>query len=202
VHEIKHDGFRFICRREGDRVRVFSRRGHDWTDRVPRIAEAIAKLRVKSVTLDGEGVVCRDDGVSDFNRMRAAVGRLGSRNAFLYAFDLLEFNDEDLRLYEWEVRRATLASLLRRASEGIRLSEHLVISALRPRHPRPRQRAAQPRDELAPPHSMTMSARTRTLSGIVRPSALAVLRFTSSCSRVGCSTGKCAGRAPLSILST
>ena len=34
VHEIKHDGFRFICRREGNRIRVFSRRGHDWTDRV------------------------------------------------------------------------------------------------------------------------------------------------------------------------
>jgi bifunctional non-homologous end joining protein LigD len=37
-YEIKHDGFRFICRRERDRVRVFSRRGHDWTDRVPLIA--------------------------------------------------------------------------------------------------------------------------------------------------------------------
>jgi ATP-dependent DNA ligase len=41
---IAPDGFRFICRREGDRVRVFSRRGHDWTDRVPRIAEALAAL--------------------------------------------------------------------------------------------------------------------------------------------------------------
>jgi bifunctional non-homologous end joining protein LigD len=44
AYEIKHDGFRFICRRDGDRVRVFSRRGHDWTDRVPRIAEALAAL--------------------------------------------------------------------------------------------------------------------------------------------------------------
>jgi ATP dependent DNA ligase domain len=44
VHEIKHDGFRFICRREDDRVRVSSRRGHDWTDRVPRIAEALVAL--------------------------------------------------------------------------------------------------------------------------------------------------------------
>ena len=123
--EIKHDGFRFICRRDGDRVRVFSRRGNDYTDRVPLIAEALAKLRVKSVTLDGEGVVCRPDGVSDFDRLRAAVGRLGSRDAFLYAFDLLEINGNDLRPYEWEVRRATLASLLRRAGDGIRLSEHL-----------------------------------------------------------------------------
>ena len=123
--EIKHDGFRFICRRDGDRVRVFSRRGNDYTDRVPLIAEALAKLRVKSVTLDGEGVVCRPDGVSDFDRLRAAVGRLGSRDAFLYAFDLLEINGTDLRRDSWEVRRSTLASLLRRAGRGIRLSEHV-----------------------------------------------------------------------------
>ena len=125
VHEIKHDGFRFICRRDGDRVRVFSRRGNDYTDRVPLIAEALAKLRVKSVTLDGEGVVCRPDGVSDFDRLRAAVGRLGSRDAFLYAFDLLEINGTDLRRDAWHVRRATLTSLLRKAGKGIRLSEHI-----------------------------------------------------------------------------
>ena len=41
VHEIKHDGYRFGCRRDGDRVRVFSRRGNDYTDRVPRIVETL-----------------------------------------------------------------------------------------------------------------------------------------------------------------
>src|SRR6516162_4802252 len=87
IYEIKHDGFRFICWRVGDRVRVFSRRGHDWSDRVLMIAEAMAALRVKSVTLDGEGVVCGPDGVSDFTPLHAAVGR-----AFLYAFDLLELD--------------------------------------------------------------------------------------------------------------
>jgi ATP-dependent DNA ligase len=60
AYEIKHDGFRFICRREGDRVRVFSRRGNDYTDRAPRIAKALAALRVKSVTLDGEGAAAGD----------------------------------------------------------------------------------------------------------------------------------------------
>ena len=125
AYEIKHDGFRFICRRDGERVRVFSRHRHYWTDRVPLIAEALANLRVKSVTLDGEGVVCRSDGVADFDRLRAAVGRLGSREAFLYAFDLLEIDGEDLRRCEWQVRRATLRSLIKRAGPGIRLSEHL-----------------------------------------------------------------------------
>jgi bifunctional non-homologous end joining protein LigD len=70
-------------------VRVLSRNGRDWTNRVPLIAEALAALKLKSVTIDGEGVVCRPDGVSDFDRLRSAVGRLGSRDAFLYAFDLL-----------------------------------------------------------------------------------------------------------------
>jgi bifunctional non-homologous end joining protein LigD len=106
-------------------VRVFSRNGKDWTDRVPLIAEALTKLRVRSVTLDGEGVVCRPDGVSDFDRLRAAVGRMGSRDAFLYAFDLLEIDGEDLRPHEWQVRRATLRSLLKQAAKGIRFSEHL-----------------------------------------------------------------------------
>jgi len=73
-------------------------------------------------------VVCRPDGVTDFDKLRAAVGRLGSRDAFLYAFDLLEIDGEDLRPYEWHVRRATLASLLLNPGTGIRLSEHIDSS--------------------------------------------------------------------------
>lgn len=125
AYEIKHDGFRFICRRDGDRVRVFSRRGHDWTDRLPMIAEALAALPVKSLILDGEGVACGPNGIADFDRLRAAVGRKGSREAFLYAFDLLELDGQDLRREPWEARRETLARLLRTPGNGIRLSEHL-----------------------------------------------------------------------------
>jgi ATP dependent DNA ligase domain len=54
AHEIKHDGFRFIVRRDGDRVRVFSRHGMDWTDKVPAIVDAVLALPVKSATFDGE----------------------------------------------------------------------------------------------------------------------------------------------------
>jgi bifunctional non-homologous end joining protein LigD len=72
-------------------------RGNYWTDRVPGIAEALMALKVKSVTLDGEAVVCGPDGVTDFDRLRAAMGREGSRQAFLYAFDLLELDGRDLR---------------------------------------------------------------------------------------------------------
>ena len=48
---------------------------------MPVIAEALQSLRVKSVTLDGEGVVCGEDGISDFDRLRASVGHMGSRRA-------------------------------------------------------------------------------------------------------------------------
>jgi bifunctional non-homologous end joining protein LigD len=90
------------------------------------IAEALKTLRVKSVTIDGEGLVCRPDGVSDFDRLRAAVGRLGSRDAFLYAFDVLEIHGTDLRRDAWNERRKVLVRLLRTGgAEGIRLSDHL-----------------------------------------------------------------------------
>jgi bifunctional non-homologous end joining protein LigD len=125
AYEIKHDGFRFICRRDGYRVRVFSRGGYDWTDRVPLIAEALTALRVRSITLDGEGVVCGPDGVSDFDLLRAAVGRKGSRDAFLCAFDVLELDGVDLGRELWDERRKVLVRLVRHAGDGIRLSEHL-----------------------------------------------------------------------------
>jgi bifunctional non-homologous end joining protein LigD len=58
AYEIKHDGFRFICRRDGERVRVFSRNGHEWGAQLPAIAAALRALPVRSVILDGEGVIC------------------------------------------------------------------------------------------------------------------------------------------------
>jgi hypothetical protein len=73
AHEIKHDGYRFIVRRDGDRVRIFSRRGLDWTDRVPSIVASVRALRVRSAVIDGEAVVARDDGVTDFDALSSAL---------------------------------------------------------------------------------------------------------------------------------
>jgi bifunctional non-homologous end joining protein LigD len=55
AYEIKHDGFRFLAVRQHQRVRVFSRNGRDWTDRVPLIVGALTVLKVKSVTIRREG---------------------------------------------------------------------------------------------------------------------------------------------------
>jgi bifunctional non-homologous end joining protein LigD len=94
VHEIKHDGYRLQVRRVGDQVRLFTRRGYDWSDRYPAIAVTATLLRGKSFTLDGEAVVCGPDGVAVFD----ALHRRGTvTEAMLYCFDLLELDGKDLR---------------------------------------------------------------------------------------------------------
>jgi bifunctional non-homologous end joining protein LigD len=84
-------------------------------------------LRAKYLfgALDGEVVICGPDGVSQFDRMRAVFGRHGSREAFLYAFDIIELDGQDLRRECWDGRRALLAQMLTGADEGIRLCEHI-----------------------------------------------------------------------------
>jgi bifunctional non-homologous end joining protein LigD len=56
LHEIKHDGFRLIVRRDGARVRLFTRNGYD-AARYPAIAAAAAALPARSFLIDGEVVV-------------------------------------------------------------------------------------------------------------------------------------------------
>ena len=120
AYEIKHDGFRFLAVRQGKQVRIYSRGGHDWAERLPAITEAMRALPVRSVVLDGEGVICGADGKSDFRAMRACFSRQGAPEAFLYAFDVLELGGIDLPREPCETRRATLASLLRSAAGGLR----------------------------------------------------------------------------------
>jgi bifunctional non-homologous end joining protein LigD len=116
VHEIKHDGFRVIARKNGDRVKLYSRPGNDLTARFPLIVEALSRLRSRSCTLDGEAVACGDDGIARFDHIRY---RHHDSTVFLYAFDLIELNGDDLRRDPLDVRKATLASLLARTAPGI-----------------------------------------------------------------------------------
>jgi bifunctional non-homologous end joining protein LigD len=122
VHEIKFDGFRVIARKEDKRVRLYSRPGNDLTDRFPLIVEALAKLRSRSCIIDGEAVACGDDGIPSFDRIRY---RHHDADVFIYAFDLIELDGEDLRRDPLAVRKATLASVLARAAPGLRFTEHM-----------------------------------------------------------------------------
>jgi bifunctional non-homologous end joining protein LigD len=123
VHEIKHDGYRLIVRKKDDRVRLFTRRGYDWTDRYPLIREAVASLRPSALVLDGEAVCCDPDGTANFERLH---GRAHDDRVFLYAFDLLELGGIDFRPYPLEERRGRLQYLLRKANGvGVQFNEHI-----------------------------------------------------------------------------
>jgi ATP-dependent DNA ligase len=122
LHEIKHDGFRVIARKDGNRVRLYSRPGNDLTHRFPLIVETLARLRSRSCIIDGEAVACDDKGMPSFDRIRY---RHHDASVFLYAFDLIELNGDDLRREPLDTRKTTLASVLRRAAPGLRLNEHI-----------------------------------------------------------------------------
>ncbi len=122
VHEIKHDGYRVMVRRSGDRVRLITRRGYDWMARFPRIVEAAKRLRENGFTIDGEAVWCGDDGVADFAKPHS---RASNNDVILYAFDLLEIGGEDIRALPLEARKKRLKKLIGKRKGDILFNEHL-----------------------------------------------------------------------------
>ena len=70
LHEIKHDGFRVIARKDGKRVRLYSRPGNDLTRRFTRIVDAVARLKARTCIIDGEAVACGPDGIALFDLIR------------------------------------------------------------------------------------------------------------------------------------
>jgi bifunctional non-homologous end joining protein LigD len=106
-HEVKYDGYRLIVAREGNRVRLFTRNGHDWTDRFPWIVETAQKNRHQQFVVDG---------ISDFNGLHS---RQHNDEVQLYAFDILALNGEDLRGLPLSMRKTNLARLLARRPDGI-----------------------------------------------------------------------------------
>jgi bifunctional non-homologous end joining protein LigD len=122
LHEIKHDGFRVIARKNGAQVKLYSRPGNDLTYRFPLIVDTLARLRSRSCIIDGEAVACDDNGVTLFNRVRY---RHHDESIFLYAFDLIELNGDDLRRDPLEGRKDTLETILAKAAAGIRFNEHM-----------------------------------------------------------------------------
>ena len=123
VHEIKHDGYRLMVRRDGVRVRCFTRNGHDWADRFPAIVDAAKRIKTASFLIHGEAVIARDDGTPDFRALRS---KHRGHEAVLFAFDLIEHDGADLRDLPLIERKRRLARLIGRAKHAIRFVEHLT----------------------------------------------------------------------------
>jgi bifunctional non-homologous end joining protein LigD len=109
-HEIKHDGYRLMVRRQGSRIRCFTKGGHDWAGRFRAIVDAALRIRASSFLIDGKVVIIGDDGRPDFRALRSR-----DREAMLVAFDLIEQEGDDLRDLPLIERKRRLAKLLGKA---------------------------------------------------------------------------------------
>lgn len=111
-YEVKFDGYRILARIDGQDVRLFTRNGHDWSARMPRLVDALRALSVDSAWLDGEVVVNGDDDVADFQALQNAFDRDDDHAIRYYLFDLPFLGGKDLRPVPLSQRRDALQQLL------------------------------------------------------------------------------------------
>jgi len=125
VYEIKFDGYRIMCRIHKGQVRLITRGGHDWSDKMPALVKELGALDIESAWLDGEIVVMGENGLPSFNALQKSFdgkARTGAIDYFL--FDMPYLDGYDLRGVALIERRARLRNVLSRHAAG-----HLRFSA-------------------------------------------------------------------------
>ena len=131
IAEAKFDGYRLMARVDKGKVRLITRGGNDWTDRLGTLAEAVAGLGLDNGWLDGEIVVLRDDGAPDFNLLQNAIGhpkRRAQADLVYFLFDVPFLNGHDLREVPLRDRRAVLRALMAGQEDGpLRFSEDFAV---------------------------------------------------------------------------
>ena len=135
IHELKLDGYRIQARKSTPRgkstptVQLLTRKGIDWTHRMPDVAKAVAALPVHDCTLDGEVVVLTTDGTSSFALLQASFQNAETHPLTYFVFDLLHLDGHNPRDLSLRERKQLLAPLLppptSDADEHIRLSEDI-----------------------------------------------------------------------------
>ncbi|RXF62585.1 ATP-dependent DNA ligase [Pseudomonas syringae] len=112
LYEIKFDGYRMLTRIEGDDVRLFTRNGHDWTERLPELVKALKCMKLRDSWFDGEVVVLDEQGLPDFQGLQNAFDAGNSKDILYYLFDMPFLSAEDLREVPLEQRRDALKHVL------------------------------------------------------------------------------------------
>ncbi|MCK9778137.1 DNA ligase D [Pseudomonas syringae] len=112
LYEIKFDGYRMLTRIEGDDVRLFTRNGHDWTERLPELVKALKGMKLRDSWFDGEVVVLDEQGLPDFQGLQNAFDAGNSKDILYYLFDMPFLSAEDLREVPLEQRRDALKHVL------------------------------------------------------------------------------------------
>jgi bifunctional non-homologous end joining protein LigD len=124
IHEIKFDGYRVQVHLANEAVKVYTRRGHDWTRRFKKIAADAWHIKASSAIIDGEIVVPSADGTTDFSMLQNEL-KGTSTKIVLVAFDLLYLNGRDLRKVPLIQRKAALKKII--AGTDVQFSESFEI---------------------------------------------------------------------------
>jgi bifunctional non-homologous end joining protein LigD len=133
IWELKYDGYRVLAEREGGQIRLFYRHGMDATAIFPDLSRALKALPFDRFVLDGEIVILDEKGRPSFGRLqkRALLSRPADVEratvelpATLFAFDLLGFDEFDLRKLPLSERKRLLAKLVPRAGP-LRYADHV-----------------------------------------------------------------------------
>jgi bifunctional non-homologous end joining protein LigD len=134
VHEIKLDGYRILARLDQGKVQLLTRNGHDWTERLGWLKQALQALKVQTAFIDGELVALDDKGVSNFQQLQNTLSGKTGDGLVYYAFDLVHLDGEDLTALPLVERKARLRQLLERDTkelgENVRFSAHIVGSGV------------------------------------------------------------------------
>jgi bifunctional non-homologous end joining protein LigD len=126
IHEFKFDGYRLLARVSRGKVKLFTRKGHDWTAKMPAIVQDIEALGVQSAWLDGEVIALGENGLPNFNALQNAFDASHTSQLIWYLFDAPYFEGRDLREVPLRQRRELLAELMRgRELPHVRFSEAL-----------------------------------------------------------------------------
>ena len=124
IHEIKFDGYRVQVHLANEALKVFTRRGHDWTNRFKKVANDAWHIKAGSAILDGEVVVPAADGTTDFSVLQNEL-KGQSTSIVLVAFDLLYLNGRDLRKLPLFQRKTELKKII--AGTDVQFSESFEI---------------------------------------------------------------------------
>jgi len=131
MHEIKFDGYRALIACAGDKVKVYTRKGLDWSDKFEPLVAKFRALDLPSCLIDGEIVAYDKEGNPDFSSLQQVLKRghgaqgEGDRMAY-HAFDLLELNGEDLTRLTNIERKERLEALLGQAEPPIHVADHII----------------------------------------------------------------------------
>lgn len=131
--EVKFDGYRLLASLDQGKVRLSTRNGNDWTDRLPAVAKAVAALHVQSALVDGELVALDKDGISSFPALQAALSAGRDEKLVYYLFDLLHLDSFDLRACTLRDRKSRLQGI-DTWKGSLRYSDHHEGDAARMRH--------------------------------------------------------------------